>query len=115
MFYKILKGIKVLEYGNLVSAPFCSKILADLGAEVIKIEKPCCGDDARRQAPFLEDVPSTEHSGLFLYLNMNKLGITLNPETTNGRKIFGELLKTADIFVENTPPKRIYIQVHKAD
>jgi len=107
MFYKILKGIKVLEFGNLVSAPFCSKILADLGAEVIKIEKPCCGDDARRQAPFLEDVPSTEHSGLFLYLNMNKLGITLNPETTTGKKIFRNLLNEADIFVENNFPKRM--------
>ena len=55
MFYKALQGIKVVEYGNLVSAPFCAKILADLGAEVIKIEQPYCGDDSRRLEPFLED------------------------------------------------------------
>ena len=107
MFYRVLDGVKVIEYGNLISAPFCAKILADLGAEVIKIEAPDLGDDSRRLAPFLDDVSSLEHSGLFLYLNMNKLGITLNPETAIGRKIFSELLKNADIFVENNPPKRM--------
>ena len=107
MFYKALDGVKVIEYGNLISAPFCAKILADLGAEVIKIEKPVCGDDSRRREPFIEYVPGIERSGLFLYLNMNKLGITLNPETVIGKKTFGELLKSADIFVENNPPKRM--------
>ena len=107
MFYRVLDGVKVIEYGNLISAPFCAKILADLGAEVIKIEEPDLGDDSRRQEPFLDDVSCLEHSGLFLYLNMNKLGITLNPETTTGKKIFSELLKNADIFVENNPPKRM--------
>jgi len=107
MFYKALEGIKVVEYGNLVSAPFCAKILADLGAEVIKIEKPYCGDDSRRQEPFFNDLPGTENSGLFMYLNMNKLAITLNPETTTGKKIFNDLLMDADIFVENNSPKRM--------
>ena len=107
MFYKALDGAKVVEYGNFISGPFCAKILADLGAEVIKIEDPCCGDDSRRQAPFLKDIPGIENSGLFLYLNMNKLGVTLNLETTTGKKIFGELLKKADVFVENNPRKRM--------
>ena len=107
MFYKALDGVKVLEYGNLVTAPFCAKILADLGAEVIKIEEPEFGDTSRKQEPFLKDIPGTERSGLFQYINMNKLGITLNPETATGKKIFGELLKTADIFVENNPPKKM--------
>ena len=107
MFYKVLDGVKVIEYGNFISAPFCAKILADLGAEVIKIEDPCCGDDSRRQAPFLHDIPGLENSGLFQYLNMNKLGITLNPETATGKKIFSELLKSADVFVENNPPKKM--------
>ena len=49
----------------------------------------------------MKDVPGIERSGLFQYLNMNKLGVTLNPETTTGKKIFGDLLKNADIFVEN--------------
>jgi crotonobetainyl-CoA:carnitine CoA-transferase CaiB-like acyl-CoA transferase len=52
LFYKILQGVKVIEYGHLISGPFCAKILADLGAEVIKIEEPC-GDEARRQEPLL--------------------------------------------------------------
>jgi CoA:oxalate CoA-transferase len=107
MFYKVLDGVKVIEYGNFVSAPFCAKILADLGAEVIKIEEPCCGDDSRRQGPFLRDIPGLERSGLFQYLNMNKMGITLNPLTTTGKKIFGELLRNADIFIENNPPKKM--------
>jgi crotonobetainyl-CoA:carnitine CoA-transferase CaiB-like acyl-CoA transferase len=107
MFYKILSGIKVIEFGNLVSAPFCAKILADLGAEVVKIEKPNCGDDSRRQEPFLNNIPGLDRSGLFQYLNMNKLGITLNPETITGRKIFSELLNNADIFVENNPSRKM--------
>jgi CoA:oxalate CoA-transferase len=107
LFYKVLNGVKIIEHGNLISGPYCAKILADLGAEVIKIEKPCCGDDSRRTEPFLKDIPGTERSGLFQYLNMNKLGITLNPGTTTGRKIFSELLKNADIFVENNFPKRM--------
>ena len=107
MFYKVLDGVKIVEYGNLISGPFCAKILADLGAEVIKIEKPELGDDSRKEEPFLRDIPGIERSGLFQYLNMNKLGITLNLETSTGKKIFSELLKNADIFVENNPPKKM--------
>ena len=107
MFYKLLDGAKIVEYGNLITAPFCAKILADLGAEVIKIEEPDRGDDSRRQEPFLKDIPGIERSGLFQYLNMNKLGVTLNPETTTGKKIFYDLLKDADVFVENNPPKKM--------
>ncbi|MGB7724878.1 MAG: CoA transferase [Dehalococcoidales bacterium] len=107
MFYKVLDGVKVIEYGNLISAPFCAKIFADMGAEVIKIEQPCCGDDSRRMEPFMNDIPGLERSGLFQYLNMNKKGITLNPETATGRKILLQLLKGADVFIENNPPKRM--------
>ena len=104
MFYRILEGVSIVEYGNLISAPWCARILADMGAEVIKIEKPCCGDDSRRLEPFLRDSPGLERSGLFQYLNMNKKGITLNPETATGRKILNQLLKNADVFIENNPP-----------
>jgi CoA:oxalate CoA-transferase len=107
MFYKVLDGVKIIEFGKFISAPFCAKILADLGAEVIKIEAPCCGDESRQHAPFLHDVPGPENSGLFQYLNMNKLGVTLNPETATGMKIFSELLRSADVFVENNPPKQM--------
>jgi crotonobetainyl-CoA:carnitine CoA-transferase CaiB-like acyl-CoA transferase len=107
MFYKVLDGVKVVEFGNFISAPFCAKILADLGAEVIKIEDPRCGDSSRRAAPFLHDIPGLENSGLFQYLNMNKLGITLNPVAAIGAEIFSVLLKSADVFVENNPPKQM--------
>jgi crotonobetainyl-CoA:carnitine CoA-transferase CaiB-like acyl-CoA transferase len=108
MFYNVLNGVKAIEYGNLISAPFCTKMLADIGTEVIKIEKPERGDDSRRLEPFLQDIQhGAERSGLFQYLNMNKLGITLNPETATGKKMFMELLKRADIFIENNPPARM--------
>jgi crotonobetainyl-CoA:carnitine CoA-transferase CaiB-like acyl-CoA transferase len=106
MFYKILAGIKIIEYGNLFSAPFCAKILADLGAEVLKIEKPNIGDEGRRQKPFLKDTPGLERSGLFQYLNMNKLGITLNLNTDTGKKIFTELITDSNVFIENIPPQK---------
>lgn len=107
MFYKILDGIRVIEYGSLISAPFCTKVLGDLGAEVIKLEDPIIGDPARRMEPFEKDIPGSERSGLFQYLNMNKLGITLNVQTSTGKEIFYELIKNADIVVENNPPKKI--------
>jgi crotonobetainyl-CoA:carnitine CoA-transferase CaiB-like acyl-CoA transferase len=107
LFYRVLDGVKVIEYGSLISAPFCAKIFADMGAEVIKIESPCCGDDARRMEPFMNDIPGLERSGLYQYLNMNKKGITLNPETAAGRKILLQLINGADVFVENNPPKRM--------
>lgn len=107
MFYKALEGVKVIEYGNFVSAPFCSKIFADLGADVIKIEEPSYGDEARSSAPFLGNIPGLDRSGLFLYLNMNKLGITLNLRKNKGKQILDELLKHTNIFVENNPPQKM--------
>jgi CoA:oxalate CoA-transferase len=102
-----LSDLKVLEFGNLVSAAYCTKMMADLGAEVIKIERPGRGDEARRRGPFAKDLPGPERSGLFSYLNTNKLSVTLNPETARGKKIFFDLIKTTDILVENQAPKRI--------
>lgn len=99
-----LSHLKVLELCNLVSGPYCTKLLADLGAEVIKIEPPGIGDEARRRGPFLEDIPHPERSGLYLYLNTNKLGITLDVRTSSGRSILRELIEQTDIFVEDNPP-----------
>ncbi len=99
-----LSRLKVLELCNLVSGPYCTKLLADLGAEVTKIEPPGVGDEARRRGPFLEDIPHPERSGLYLYLNTNKLGITLDVGTSAGRNILKELIEQTDIFVEDTPP-----------
>lgn len=102
---KALAGARVLEYCQLVAGPYCTKLLADLGAEVIKVEKPGVGDESRKRAPFLNDSPHPERSGLFLYLNTNKLGITLNIESPTGKKIFVELAKESDVLVEDTPPQ----------
>ncbi len=81
--------------------------MADMGAEVIKVEHPGIGDEARRRGPFYKDVPHPERSGMFLYYNTNKMGITLNLELPTGRKIFRDLIKQADILVHNAPPKRM--------
>jgi crotonobetainyl-CoA:carnitine CoA-transferase CaiB-like acyl-CoA transferase len=96
-----------VEYGSFVSAPYCSKLLANLGAEVIKIEEPDKGDESRVHGPFPDDIPHPERSGLFLYLNTDKLGITLNPRTTTGRQILRDLVREADVFVENNPPQHM--------
>src|SRR3972149_789342 len=92
-----LESVRVLEYCEMVAGPYCGKLLADLGAEVIKVEAPRVGDAARRRGPFFHDIPHPEGSGLFLYLNTNKLGVTLDLEKATGRQIFKGLIKTADI------------------
>jgi CoA:oxalate CoA-transferase len=104
---KALEGLRVIEYGNYISAPYCTKLLAGLGAEVIKIEKPGIGDESRSHGPFPDDIPDYEKSGLFLFLNTNKLGITVNLETITGKNIFKQLIGNADILVENNAPEMI--------
>ncbi len=107
MAEQALSGFKVVEYGSFISAPYCSKLMADLGAEVIKVEKPDGGDESRRYGPFPDDIPDPETSGLFLYLNGNKLGVTLDLETATGRDMLMALLREADVFIENSPPARM--------
>jgi crotonobetainyl-CoA:carnitine CoA-transferase CaiB-like acyl-CoA transferase len=70
-----LEGIKVLELGTMVSAAYATKLMADLGADVIKVEEPQ-GDPARQRGPFPGGVTDPEQSGLFLYLNTNKRSVT---------------------------------------
>lgn len=100
-----LSDVKVLDITAHISGPYCTKLLADYGAEVIKVEKPGEGDPARRMGPFLQDDPHPEKSGLFLHLNTNKKGITLNLKTRTGKKIFRQLVKDVDILVENFSPR----------
>lgn len=101
---EVLSGVSVLELGENISASACTKLMAALGAEVIKIEAPGKGDPARRMGPFPNDEPHPEKSGLFLYLNMGKRGITLDITTKEGRKIFRRLVKHSDILVEDLGP-----------
>lgn len=100
-----LSDVKVLDLTHHLVGPYCTKLLADYGADVIKIEKPGEGDIARRMGPFFKDEPHLEKSGPFLYLNINKKSITLNLKTETGKKIFKDLAKDADIIVENFSPR----------
>ena len=99
----VLTGLKVVEYAASVSGPYCARILADAGAEVLKVEPPE-GDVARQRGPFPGDIPDPEKSGLFLYLNANKRGITLDIAKAEGFEVFRHLVREADILVENYPP-----------
>jgi crotonobetainyl-CoA:carnitine CoA-transferase CaiB-like acyl-CoA transferase len=99
-----LEGIAVVELGQMVSAPYCAKLFADYGAEVIKVEPPESGDVARRCGPFPGDVPHAEKSGLFHFLNTNKHGITLDASAEAGRDLLLRLLARADVLIENNPP-----------
>jgi crotonobetainyl-CoA:carnitine CoA-transferase CaiB-like acyl-CoA transferase len=100
-----LAGLRVLEIAQYISGPFCGKLLAALGAEVIKIEKPGEGDGARKIGPFPGDVPHPEKGGMFLYLNTGKKSITLNLKHASGVRVFNELVKDADILIENFEPR----------
>ena len=101
---KALEGLRVIEYAENVAGPYCGKLLADFGAEVIKIEKPHVGDPSRKKGPFPRDIPHQEKSALFLYLNTNKYGITLNPDSTAGKDVLRKLVKDVDILIEDKPP-----------
>ncbi|MEE9496085.1 MAG: CoA transferase [Desulfobacterales bacterium] len=102
---KTLDGIRVIELARNISGPYCGMLLAGLGARVSKIEEPIVGDISRRCGPFPNDIPHIDKSGLFHYLNRNKQGVTLDIQKTTGREIFLELIKDADVLVEDLWPK----------
>jgi crotonobetainyl-CoA:carnitine CoA-transferase CaiB-like acyl-CoA transferase len=104
MSEEALKGVRVLDLTHYITGPFATRILAGFGADVIKIERPDGGDPARRMGPFYHDEVNTEKSGLFLYLNMGKRGVTLNLKHPLGVDIFKEMVKTADIVIESFSP-----------
>lgn len=95
-----LEGIRVVELTQIMAGPFCAMLLADLGAEVIKIENPRGGDDSRRMAPPYFH----RESAAFLAVNRNKYGIALDIRTSQGKDILWRLLATADVLIENFRP-----------
>ncbi len=105
MSKEALSGLRVVEYADLISGPYCAKMMADLGAEVIKVERPDVGDQARHWEPFQDDHPDRERSGLFLFLNTSKKGITLDVTTPTGMQCFRKLIERCDVFIENNPPR----------
>ena len=94
---------RVVDMTRGIAGPFATKLLADYGADVIKVEPPH-GDPSRRMGPFAGDDPHPEKSLLFLYLNCNKRGVTLDVETAAGRKLLLDLLSTADVLMEDYAP-----------
>ncbi len=100
-----LTGTKVLDLTHHIAGPFCTKLLADHGADVLKIEQPPGGDPTRHMPPFLKDEPHPEKSGRFLYLNTGKRSVTLNLKTADGKHILKELVRDVDILVESFSPR----------
>ncbi|KJZ17219.1 MULTISPECIES: CoA transferase [unclassified Halomonas] len=94
-----LDGIKVLDVSQIMAGPYCTMVLGDMGAEVIKVEKANGGDDSRQMGPYVED-----ESTCFAQINRNKKSISLNLKEEKGREVFYRLAKEADVVVENYRP-----------
>jgi len=94
-----LDGVRVLEIGNYMAGPFCGMQLADLGADVVKVEEPSAGDLARRMPPMVEG-----ESGNFARLNRGKRSLALDLKSHEGRRVFRALADRADVIVENLRP-----------
>lgn len=101
-----LQGVRVVECGEMVAAAYASKLLADLGADVVKVEPPG-GDAVRRRGPFPGGTPDGERCGLHLYLNANKRGIVLDLATAAGRAALHGLADRADLLVHNVAPREL--------
>jgi len=95
---KALEGIRVVDFSHFIAGPFATMILADMGAEVIKIEAPGRGDDLRRYPPVHADL---KYGAPFLWTNRNKRSVALDLKTPAGVEIARELIATADVVVEN--------------
>lgn len=98
----VLEGVRVLDFGRYIAGPYCAALLAEHGADVIRIEKRE-GSEDRFQAP----VAATGEGALFLQMNRNKRGLTLDPMTPDGREIVRKLVATADVVVANLPPQTL--------
>jgi crotonobetainyl-CoA:carnitine CoA-transferase CaiB-like acyl-CoA transferase len=98
----VLEGIRVLDFGRYIAGPYCAALLAEQGAEVIRIEKRE-GSEDRFQAP----VSATGDGALFMQMNRNKLGLTLDPMQPDGQKIVRQLVATCDVVVANLPPQTL--------
>jgi crotonobetainyl-CoA:carnitine CoA-transferase CaiB-like acyl-CoA transferase len=99
----VLEGVRVLDFGRYIAGPFCASLLADMGAEVIRIEKVQGSEDR-----FLSPVSETGDGALFMQMARNKLGMTLNPMKPEGREIVRKLVATADVVVANLPPDTLH-------
>ncbi|WP_411678226.1 CaiB/BaiF CoA transferase family protein [Caproicibacter sp.] len=99
----LLKGCKVLDLTRVLAGPYCAMLLADMGADVTKIEMPGKGDDSRANAPMVQS-NGLKESAYYMNLNRNKRGMTLNLKSEDGKDIFKKLVKQSDIVLENYRP-----------
>lgn len=99
-----LSGLIVLDLTRVLAGPYCTMLLADLGARVIKIELPYTGDDARQIGPFVDDGEGGQSSAYFFSVNRNKESLALDLKNQDDRKAFEALLLCADVLVENFTP-----------
>ena len=100
----VLGDVSVLDMSEGVAGPLCTQLLADLGAQVLKVERPGLGDASRSAGPFLTYGAGQRQSALFLSLNQSKKGITLNLDAKDGKRVIKELAQEHDILVESFPP-----------
>lgn len=99
-----LSHIRILDFTHYIAGPYATKLMADYGADVVKIERPDGGDPARRMSPFPDDIPHPEKSGMFLHLNANKRSVALNLKDPQARGVILRLAKDADAVVESFRP-----------
>ncbi|HOH13524.1 MAG TPA: CoA transferase, partial [Thermotogota bacterium] len=94
-----LTGIRVVDLTRVLAGPFCAMVLADLGAEVIKIERPITGDDSRAYPPF-----QNQTSAYFVSVNRGKKSVTMNLKDPDAKEVLLRLVEKSDIFIENFKP-----------
>src|SRR5258707_15303416 len=99
-----LSGIRVLEVGNFMAAPFCTLQLADLGADVIKVENPDGGDQTRASGPFVDG-----ETAPFIRLNRNKRSLALDLKKAEGKEGFPRLVRRADVLGESVRPETLTV------
>jgi crotonobetainyl-CoA:carnitine CoA-transferase CaiB-like acyl-CoA transferase len=99
-----LEGLRIVEYGSFVAGPYCSKLLADAGAEVVKVEPPE-GEELRKASYSLAEGENQSRAGIFSFLNTNKWGVTLDLLSKHGRDRFEDLLSNADVLIWNGTPE----------
>ena len=101
---RALSGIRVVDLTHYIAGPYCTKLLGDYGAEVIKIEPPVRGEGGRTLPPFFDDQPGPENSGLFCFLNTSKQSVAIDLRRQHGREVVLRLIEQADVVVENFRP-----------
>src|SRR5512138_3760823 len=94
-----LSGVRVLDFSRVLAGPYCSMMLAELGADVVKVEEPGTGDEAREWPPFIEG-----QSGYFFSVNRSKRSIALNLKKEGAKQIVRELTARSDVVLENFAP-----------